>query len=141
MLRKIKKIAKYFLISILILLIAAIAVPYFYRDKIKAKVVEEIDKNVNAKVNFGEISFSAFTNFPRFSVSLHDVIVEGINKFDNDTLVSAKEVRVSFNLYQFLKGHKIEIRAIKLIDPFIHARVLADGEVNYNIMKPDSTTD
>src|SRR5438105_2584555 len=110
--RVLKKTVKYTLLTLLILIIALVSVPLIFKDEIKAKVLKEIDKNITADVNFTELSFSSFKNFPHLSVILHDVSVVGLDEFTGDTLASAKEVSVSLDLFSMLKGHSFEINNI-----------------------------
>jgi hypothetical protein len=135
-----KKTVKIILITILALFIVVISVPFLFKNKIKTLVFEEIDKNINAKVNFDHLSFSTFKSFPRFTLTLHDVAVTGINDFAGDTLISAKELSVTFNLRSMLSGHKFEINGIHLEEPLIYARILPNGKANYNITKQGNSS-
>ena len=109
MLKVFKKTIKYFFVLILILFVAVISLPFLFKDKIKAKLLTEIDKNIDAKVNFTDLSFSSFKKFPHVTVSLHNPTVIGVGEFAGDTLVDAKEISISFDLYSIIKGHSIEI--------------------------------
>ena len=140
MLKILKKTIKILLILILVLLVTAVSVPFLFKNKIKARLLTEIDKNLNAKVYFSELSFSSFKKFPRFTVTLHDAAVIGINEFAGDTLIAAKEISVSFNLYKIIKGNDIEIKDIDLEKPLIYVRVLKNGHANYAVMKEQDTT-
>jgi hypothetical protein len=134
-----KKIIKITLASILVICLLLVSVPLLFKNKIKIKVLETIDQNINAKVNFSDIGFSTFKNFPRFTVTLRDACVTGVDDFEGDTLISAKEIGVSFNVYKLIKGNNLDIHSIRLDEPFIYARVLANGKANYNIVKPDTS--
>jgi len=136
-----KKTLKYLSILIVVLLIILCTVPLLFKDKIKTTLLSEIDKNINAKVNFDELSFSVFKKFPHLTVTLHNVCVTGIDDFTGDTLISAKEFRISFNLIRILRGKDLEIKAIHLEDPLVYARVLKNGKANYNITKQSAPAD
>ncbi len=137
----IKKTFKILLITILVLLLAAVTVPFLFKSKIKAKLLSEIDKNINAKVDFSEISFSSLKKFPRLSITLHNPTITGIGEFAGDTLIDAKEISVSLNVYKLMRGQDIEIKGIDLEQPLIYVRVLKNGHANYNIVKADTTAD
>jgi AsmA protein len=136
-----KKTLKYLTVLIVIFLLALSAIPFLFKDKIKTTLLGEIDKNINAKVNFDELSFSVFKKFPHLTVTLHNTCVTGINDFAGDTLISAKEFRISFNLASLLTGKDLEIKAIHLEDPLVYARVLKNGKANYNITKETNSSD
>ncbi len=138
--RIVKKTIKYTLVTLLILIIAVVSVPMIFKDEIKTKVLKEIDKNVDALVNFSDLSFSSFKNFPHLAITLHNVNIVGLGDFKGDTLASAKEVSVSIDLFTMLKGNGFEINNIQLEDPLVYALILPNGKANYNIVKPDTTT-
>ncbi|HWY36938.1 MAG TPA: AsmA-like C-terminal region-containing protein [Bacteroidia bacterium] len=139
MFKIVKKILKYLFITFFILLLGLISVPFLFKEKIKAKVLEEIDKNINAEVNFSNVSFSTFKNFPHLTVSLKDLAIVGIGDFKGDTLASAKEISISLNIRSVLKGNDLEINKVELEGPLIYARILPNGKANYNIIRSDTT--
>ncbi|MEO6916857.1 MAG: AsmA-like C-terminal region-containing protein [Chitinophagaceae bacterium] len=134
----IKKTLKVLLIILVVLVAAAFAVPYLFKDKIVAKVKTEINRNILAKVDFKDIDISLFRHFPRVAVALEDLQVMGIAEFEKDTLISAKNIDVSLNLMSVISGPQMKIYGINLDNPRIHAIVSKDGSANWNIMKPDS---
>ena len=138
-LKTLKKSIKYVFIVLLVLFIAILAVPFIFKDKIKTIVLETIDKNIDARVNFGDLSFNSIKNFPHLTVTIHNVCVVGINEFKNDTLVSAKEIDLALNVLNVIKGKSIEIKKIHLQEPEIYALILENGKANYNIVKPDTS--
>ena len=133
-----KRVLKILSILILILLVVVVSVPLLFKNKITTLLLTEIDKNINAKVNFSELSFSSLKNFPRFTINLHNPTITGIGEFAGDTLIDAKEISVSLNLYKLMQGQGIEIKGIDLEQPLIYARILKNGHANYTITKPDS---
>jgi AsmA-like C-terminal region len=116
--------------------------PYVFRDKIKARLLQEIDKKVDAEVSFSDVSVSSFQNFPHLTLGLHDFVIMGKEDFVGDTLAYAKVVSVSFDYYNLLRGKDININRIHLTSPLVHLRTLSNGDVNYNIWKggTDSTS-
>jgi len=139
MLKILKKTIKITLITIPVLLVLIISIPFLFKSQIKAKLLQKIDGTVNATVNFTDLSFSSFKKFPHFTITLHEPTVIGINEFEGDTLIDAKEISISFDLYTLIKGDNVEINGIHLEEPLIYARILPNGHANYNIMKSDSS--
>ena len=137
MLKKILKVAG---IILLVLVLAAIAIPYFFKDKIIAFAKTEINKNVNARVNFTDIDISFFRRFPRVAVALENLQVIGLNEFSKDTLVSSKNIDVAVNLMSIIRGKNMNIYSITINQPRIHALVTKEGKANYDIAKPDTST-
>ena len=64
----IKKLFLVLFILIVLVLIAAVAIPYFYKDEIVDMAKTEINKTINADVNFNNVSLSLFKNFPNFTL-------------------------------------------------------------------------
>ncbi|PSL46801.1 AsmA-like protein [Chitinophaga niastensis] len=134
-----KKILKIVAITIVVLLLAAIAIPYFFKDKIVAKVKTELNKRLTAKVDFKDVDISLFRHFPRLAVGLEELQVIGTGDFAGDTLLAVKQIDVALNLMSVIKGDKMDIYNIALIQPRIHAIVNKNGAANWNITKPDTT--
>jgi hypothetical protein len=58
-----KKILKIVGITLLLFVISAFAIPYFFKDQIKAKILTSINEKVDAKVAFADADLSLFRNF------------------------------------------------------------------------------
>lgn len=129
----------YTLVGLLLLLIvAAIAIPYFYKDKIVEFVKSDINKNLNAKVDFKEVDLTLFKSFPNFNLSLNDLTVDGVKTFDKVRLLDAKNLDLTLDIKSVLKGDQIKISKINVDNAHINILVNENGEANYNITIPDS---
>ena len=135
-----KKILKIVGIAVVVLILAAIAIPYFFKDKIVAKVKSELNDMLTAKVDFKDVDISLFRHFPRLAVGLEDLQITNTGAFEGDTLLSVKQIDVALNLMSVIKGDKMDIYNITLSQPRIHAIVNKDGAANWDITKPDTTT-
>ena len=118
---------------IVLILAAAVILPVVYKDKIVALVKEETNKNINAKVDFGDFDLTLFSSFPNFTLKLKDLSVVGIAPFAGDTLTSAKELSLTIDIMSVLKGGQIDIASIKLNQALINLIVLKDGKANWDI--------
>ncbi|HAF27446.1 MAG TPA: hypothetical protein DCG75_00220 [Bacteroidales bacterium] len=134
-----KKIIKWFLRTLLILLgliiILMIVIPMFFKDDMLARVKKEINNNVNAKVEFADFKLSLFKSFPNLNLGLHEVMVTGIDQFEGDTLVYFKSFNVQVNLMSAIKKNLI-VKGIVLDEPFINGIVLEDSSANWDITIP-----
>ena len=81
------------------------------------------------------LSLSLFRSFPNISVGLKNIYIAGINEFEGDTLFSARSLDVVLDLVSAIKMENIKIKRITLDYPRVHAWVLADGKVNWDIAK------
>ncbi len=126
-------------LGILIVLILAVAIilPIIYKDKIEAAVKAEVNKNVNAEVEWGAWSISLLRNFPNLSLEAHDIRVSNKAPFEGVDLARIGTLSATVNFWS-LFGDKITIKRLGLIEPYIHVKVLADGRANYDIAITDS---
>lgn len=135
----IKKILKYFGITLLVLIGVAFAAPYLFKGKIVAAIKENVNKKLNAKVDFADVDVSVFRHFPKLSVGLNNLSVVGVNDFANDSLLTAKQIDVSMNLWKAIKGDEIDIYGIEVTDANVNTIVNRQGKANWDIVKPDSS--
>ena len=136
-----KKFLKISGITFLVLILALIALPFLFKGKIISMAREEANKNLNATVNFSDdIGINIFSSFPKLTVSMKTVSIIGKDTFNGDTLVYLPEVSVSLNIMSVIKGEKMEISKISLVQPQINLLVLENGKANWDISLPDTTT-
>jgi hypothetical protein len=133
-----KKAIKWFVIIFLLLLITAVALPFIFKDKIIAKAKEEANKNLNAKLDFGEFDMTFIRTFPDFGLQVKDLRIVGINEFSKDTLANIKELIVHLDIKSVISGSQYKIEEIRLNQPRISAHVLKDGKANWDITKPST---
>ena len=134
-----KKMAKIAGLVLLFLLLLAFLIPVFFKGKIVAVARKQINDHVNAQVDFKDVSLSLFRHFPGISVALADIDVVGLDDFSKDTLISAKQIDVTVNLFSLIGSGPMKINSIGVDEPRIHALVHADGKSNWNISKPDTS--
>ncbi len=129
----------------LFVIAAAIAVPFLFKDKIAARIDREIAQSVDAQVilDVDKVSLSIFRNFPRVSATVKDFAIVGHIPFLNDTLVSASEVSVDFDLRSVLFDEYPTLTGLHLDGGNVYIKVLQDGTANYDITIPseDITAD
>ncbi len=132
-----KRILLTLVVLVVLLLAAAVILPIVYKDKIEAAVKTEVNKNVNAEVDWGSWSISLLRNFPNLSVEVHDIRVSNKAPFEGVDLARIGTLSATVNFWS-LFGDKITIKRLGLIEPYFHIKVLADGSANYDIAISDS---
>ncbi len=135
-----KKFLKWTGITFLILIVLLIALPFIFKGKLIELAKSEANKNLNAKVDFGDFDLSIFSSFPDFRFSIDNVSVVGSGDFEKDTLAFLKNLRLDVNLKSVISGDQIKVKEIVLTEPKINAIVLADGRANWDIAKPSTDT-
>ena len=134
-----KKIVKISGVILLCIILLMVALPFIFKDKIIAKVKTEANKNLNATLNFTDLSLSLFTNFPQFSITLDNLSLANAAPFKGDTLISAKSFRVTTDILSVISGDAIKINSIFIDKARINAIVLKDGKANWDITKPSAS--
>ncbi|MFA6923965.1 MAG: AsmA-like C-terminal region-containing protein [Bacteroidales bacterium] len=133
-----KKIFKISGIVVLVIFAAAIILPIAFKGKIESKVKEEINNNINAKVNWKNYGLGMFRSFPDFIISIRGLTVIGVNEFADDTLANIKSLNVRIDIFSVFKGSSYKIKKITLNEPNIHLLVLKNGKANWDISKPSA---
>ncbi len=136
--KAIKKILKYLSIFILVVLIALISVPFMFKAKLIEIAKEQINEQVNAKIEFGEFDLSIFSTFPNLLFEINKVKVSGVDKFEGKTLFQMDKLGAKVDIMSVF-GDNIKVIAISLDRPIINAIVLPDSSANWDIAK--ATTD
>lgn len=133
----VKKILKWTGITLGVLIIVIIALPFIFKGKIISTIKEEANNNLNAKVDFGDFDITLLSSFPNFTFSIDDVKLVGVREFEGDTLANIKNLTLKLNLMSVINGN-YNIRSIEIESPRILAKVLKDGKANWDIAKADS---
>src|SRR5438552_2254234 len=115
-----RRILKWTCITLLVIIILLIAAPIVFKDKIVAMVKEQANKNLNAKVDFGDFDLSLITSFPDFRFKMQDLSVIGINEFQNDTLAFIRNLKTDINLRSVINGGPYQINSIVIDRARIH---------------------
>lgn len=135
-----KKGLKIAAIVVGVLLLLMLILPFAFRGKITTLVKTEGNKMLNAQFDFKSLDISLFRHFPKASVRLSDFWLCGTGEFANDTLIQAEEVTAAINLLSLFGDSGYDIYKIQIDNTTLHAIVLPNGKVNWDIMKPDSLT-
>ena len=96
----VKKILKIVGIVLLLLIVAAFTVPYVFKDQIKAKISQTINKSVDATVSFKEADLSMFKNFPNATIAIQKLAIINKAPFKGDTLVAMEELNLKMSLME-----------------------------------------
>ena len=135
-----KKFLKIVAISFILLIATAFAAPFLFKKQIVELVKTQINKSINAKVDFEDVDISFFRHFPKVAIGLDKLYVTGNGIFAADTLVSTKRIDAAVNIMSVIKGQDMTIYSIFLESPRIHAIVTKDSLANWDILKPDTIT-
>jgi len=136
-----KKLFKILGISIAIILILLLVLPYAFKGKLTEIAKTEINKNVNAQVDFDGISLSLFRSFPHFNMGIKNISITGKDEFEGVSLAKLDKLSVTIDLFSVFSGNNYEIRKINVIRPDLNLLVLDDGLANYDIAVESESTE
>lgn len=135
----VKKILWVLAILVFLLIAALVATPFLFKDKLIELAKEEINKQVNATIEFGEFDLSVFKSFPDLNFEISNVKAIGKGEFEKDTLIALDKLIADVNLMSVF-GDEIKVNTIELQHPVIHAIVRADSLANWDIAPASADT-
>ena len=140
---KLKKLAKWSVGSLLVVLIALVSLPFLFKDKIVQMVTNTVNKNIHATVSFADSDLSFFRNFPLASIRLKDVVVLNKAPFAGDTLYAAEDLRLDMNITELFKSTKetLQLKSMATTNAEVHIKINANNEANYDIAIKKTATD
>lgn len=131
----VKKALKIVGIILLLLVVSAFAIPYFFKDQIKAKIEKAINEKVDAKVAFADADLSLFKNFPNASVTIEKLSIVNKAPFEGDTLVAFDELHLKMAIGQLFNSENepMQIDGIDSKNGLINIIFNKDGVGNFDI--------
>jgi Uncharacterized protein involved in outer membrane biogenesis len=113
------KILAAFAALIALVLVLLLVAPLLFRDRIAQRAKLEVNRNVNARVDWRDVGLSFFRSFPHLTLTLDDLTAVGTGRFESDTLASVRNLRVVLDLASVLGnvmgGKPLVVRAVESI--------------------------
>lgn len=133
-----KKTLKIIGISLLIISLVLIAIPYAFESQIKEAVKTFVNKNVNAQVDFSDIHLSLLRSFPKANLAIEDLSIINNEPFKGEILVTANSLLLEMpikDLFKKASDGPIRINSIVLNEALLTLKTDKFGNDNYNITK------
>jgi AsmA-like protein len=128
--------------TLIVLLLALLVVlPLLFRDRIAQRAKLEVNRSLDARVEWRDVGLTFFRNFPNLTLRLDDLTVAGKGRFEKDTLAAIRHLQVVLDLPSVLRGvvgsggRPIVVRAVELDQPRLTLIALEDGTANWDITK------
>ncbi|RYD77463.1 MAG: AsmA family protein [Sphingobacteriales bacterium] len=136
------KAFKYIFVTLAVLIVlvvgAAVIIPFVFKDKIIEFAKAEANKKINAQVDFdNDISISILRSFPNLSVGVNNLKVINKAPFAGDTLAYIPELRATLDIMSVINGDKMDVKSFYLGNPRINLVVNDSGIANWDITFPD----
>ena len=132
-----KKLLTYTVRLLIIAVSSAVALGYYYQDRVLQYFVEEANRYLTAPVTVERISLSFLSSFPHISVALDDVQIPGHE--GEHPLAKVAHIDFSFDLWSLLHGQYI-IDQVALQQGQVYLHVNQEGHRNFDIFRPADTT-
>jgi hypothetical protein len=131
-----KKILIIIAITIFAIFLILLVTPVLFKGKILTIAKTELNKMLEAQVDFSDLKLSFIRNFPNAYVALENLTVTGKGEFEGETLVAFKSFSVTVDIMSVIKMDNIRVKSILLDQARINAHIAENGNANWNIMKP-----
>lgn len=126
-----RKFIFWFVGSLVVLFLMAVALAAIFEDSIGRKIVLELNGSINSKLSVGDVSLSLIRHFPRASATL-----ENFKLLDTKgkTLLEAKEVSFTMSIWSALSDNP-NIHMVTIEHGTLNLIFDAQGNGNYDIFK------
>ncbi|NMH87612.1 AsmA-like C-terminal region-containing protein [Flavivirga algicola] len=138
-----KKALKISGIVLLIVLALLIALPYAFKGQIKDMVKQFINENLNAQVEFSDVSLSFIKSFPKAHVSVSDLVITNFEPFKDETFVTSKNIALTMSIKELFKTsgeEPIVVNSITVDETLLTLKTDKFGNTNFDIAKKDKET-
>ncbi len=127
-----KKILKITGLLLLLVLGGLIAVPFFLEAKIGDLIKNNVNKNINATLDFSEVNLSLLRSFPKAELRIQDLYLLTEGPFEGDTLFKSKSISLEMGIKELLKGAGEPITINSLIFDKAVLKLKTDKQQNAN---------
>jgi hypothetical protein len=133
-----KKVLKITGITFLCLAILLIAAPFIFQSQIKSIIKDFINENLNAQVEFSDVSLSFIKSFPEAHVTVSDLVITNFEPFKDETLTSIKDLSFTMSVKELFKSadeDPIIVNSIAINEAMLTLKTNTIGNTNYDISK------
>jgi AsmA protein len=127
------KILKWIGICVASILFLMFIIPMLFPGTISKQVKVFANKHLAGKLDYKQVHLTFFRHFPSLTVSVDDLLLLGSKPFQQDTLLSAKEVAAGINLKNLIFDGEVKIDEIYVTDAYANVYVDSKGQANYNV--------
>jgi hypothetical protein len=138
-----KKALKIFGITLLIIFLLLLAIPFAFQSQIKDLVKRNINENLNANVEFSDVNLSFLRSFPQAHVKVDELVITNFKPFEGETLATAKSISFTMSVKELFKNtdeEPIIINSINIDEALLTLKTNTLGNNNYDITKVQEET-
>ncbi len=139
--RRLLRIAKWFTGIILGLVLLITVLLYVFKDDICGLVIDEVNKQLKAKVSVSDVDLAFWGSFPSLSVDFKDVFIQ--DSFEGstelDTLIYSERIRLKFNPMDIWREN-YTLKSIEVSPGTLKLKVDEEGKNNFDIFAEKTDT-
>lgn len=121
---------------VLLLVAAALAIPFLFRDRLDALLKAHVNASVDATVDWQTLHLSVLRGFPHLGVTARGLRICNRAPFDGLCLTEIDEVSARLSLVSLLSD-VIDVRSVSIHRPRVRLVVREDGLANWQITRTD----
>lgn len=135
----VKKVLKIIGSTLVVIVLLLVAIPYFFKDQIKAKITAAINEKMDAKISFADADLSLFRSFPQANVTIDKLVIINKAPFEGDTLILMGQMNLKMSVKELFKGKEeaMDIEAIATENGIVNIIFNKDGIGNFDIALKD----
>ncbi len=133
-----KKAFKIIGISLLVIILLLVTIPFIFQGKIKDIVKNTINNNVHANVEFSDINLSFIKSFPQAQVNVSDLEITNFAPFKDEKLATIKSISLTISIQELFKKPSdgpVIINTFNIDEALIVLKTNKMGQTNYDIAK------
>lgn len=123
-------------LALLPLLLAGLV--WWQKDRLIGIVVERCNERLKTPVRVDRIDLTIWSTFPRVAVQVDSVIIQESCDEHKARMAALGQVQFGFSPWDMLQG-TYEVAFLRVSGGYVHMRHKADGTVNYDILRADTT--
>ena len=138
-----KKLFKIIGISLLLVLLLLIVTPFLFQNQIKVAVKTYLNNNLNAQVDFDDVSLSLLSSFPQANVTVDNLKIVNHKPFEGETFATAKSISFDMSVKELFKKASdgpIVVNSIEIDEALLTIKTDKFGNNNYDIAKETENT-
>ncbi|MCX7743024.1 MAG: AsmA-like C-terminal region-containing protein [Flavobacteriales bacterium] len=131
----IKRISIAFAGFVLLIIIATFVLLYFFQDRLIRLAIDEINQNLNTKIEVEQIDLTLWKKFPQASLQFKNVRCDEVTEQpEKKKLLKAESVFLSFDIWDFFTGN-YTFKRIDIVNANAYLRINKKGTTNFDILK------
>lgn len=131
----------FIVLAVIILMVASLFVlPVFFKKNVIEITQATLNKHINAKVQFDDLSLSLFRNFPKATIIIQNMVITGKGDFANDTLFSVESAKATTGITSLFKKTGGALDELILDNPKLMLKVNANGSYNWDLVPVNAAT-